>query len=173
MYHNVFRYEYLTFQTQINLHKQYIFYANNIQSKNAILFSFSINVLFLVIFVSVGMVYLTIYNGRAKRVRTFVKLTFKTHSDYAKVCFQWCIFLKIQGGVVQTPSPTPLDSRLLVMAEDTWISVESKCPHFLFCHLTISVQIPKSLVNPIDGTLGYKQLLSLITICIQYHALLG
>ena len=24
-YHNVFRYEYLTFQTQIHLHKQYIF----------------------------------------------------------------------------------------------------------------------------------------------------
>ena len=28
MYHNVFRYEYLTFQTQIQLHKQYIFDTN-------------------------------------------------------------------------------------------------------------------------------------------------
>ena len=31
MYHNVFRYEYLTFQTQIYLHKQYIFDTNIIK----------------------------------------------------------------------------------------------------------------------------------------------
>ena len=42
MYHNVFRYEYLTFQTQIPLHKQYIFDINNIQSEYAFLFPFSI-----------------------------------------------------------------------------------------------------------------------------------
>ena len=42
MYHNVLRYEYLTFQTQIYLHKQYIFDANIIQSKYAFLFPFSI-----------------------------------------------------------------------------------------------------------------------------------
>ena len=43
MYHNVFRYEYLTFQTQIYLHKQYIFVANIIQSEYALLFPFSIS----------------------------------------------------------------------------------------------------------------------------------
>ena len=43
MYHNVFRYEYLTFQTQIHLHKQYIFDTNIIQSEYAYLFPFSIN----------------------------------------------------------------------------------------------------------------------------------
>ena len=42
MYHNVFRYEYLTFQTQIHLHKQYIFVTNIIQSEYAFLFPFSI-----------------------------------------------------------------------------------------------------------------------------------
>ena len=42
MYHNVFRYEYLTFQTQIYLHKQYIFDKNIIQSEYALLFPFSI-----------------------------------------------------------------------------------------------------------------------------------
>ena len=42
MYHNVFRYEYLTFQTQIYLHKQYIFDTNIIQSEHALLFPFSI-----------------------------------------------------------------------------------------------------------------------------------
>ena len=42
MYHNVFRYEYLTFQTQIHLHKQYIFDTNITQSKYAFLFPFSI-----------------------------------------------------------------------------------------------------------------------------------
>ena len=42
MYHNVFRYEYLTFQTQIYLHKQYIFDINIIQSEYALLFPFSI-----------------------------------------------------------------------------------------------------------------------------------
>ena len=42
MYHNVFRYEYLTFQTQIHLHKQYIFDTNIIQSEYAFLFPFSI-----------------------------------------------------------------------------------------------------------------------------------
>ena len=42
MYHNVFRYEYLTFQTQIYLHKQYIFGTNIIQSEYALLFPFSI-----------------------------------------------------------------------------------------------------------------------------------
>ena len=42
MYHNVFRYEYLTFQTQIYLHKQYIFDTNIIQSEYALLFPFSI-----------------------------------------------------------------------------------------------------------------------------------
>ena len=44
MYHNVFRYEYLTFQTQIHLHKQYIFDANIIQSEYAFLYPFSIYV---------------------------------------------------------------------------------------------------------------------------------
>ena len=42
MYRNVFRYEYLTFQTQIHLHKQYIFDTNIIQSEYAYLFPFSI-----------------------------------------------------------------------------------------------------------------------------------
>ena len=44
MYHNVFKYEYLTFQTQIHLHEQYIFVidTNNIQSEYAFLFPFSI-----------------------------------------------------------------------------------------------------------------------------------
>ena len=42
MYHNVLRYEYLTFQTQIPLHKQYIFDTDNIQSEYAFLFPFSI-----------------------------------------------------------------------------------------------------------------------------------
>ena len=42
MYHNVFRYEYLTFQTKIYLHKQYIFDTNIIQSEYALLFPFSI-----------------------------------------------------------------------------------------------------------------------------------
>ena len=42
MYHNVFRYEYLTFQTQIHLHKQYIFHTNTIQSEYAFLFLFNI-----------------------------------------------------------------------------------------------------------------------------------
>ena len=45
MYHNVFRYEYLTFQTQIHLQKQYIFETNIIQSDYAFLFPFSIYVL--------------------------------------------------------------------------------------------------------------------------------
>ena len=40
MYHNVFRYEYLTFQTQIPFHNSYIFDNNNIQSEYAFLFSF-------------------------------------------------------------------------------------------------------------------------------------
>ena len=43
MYHNVLRYEYLTFQTQIHLHKQYIFDTNIIQSEYAFIFPFSIN----------------------------------------------------------------------------------------------------------------------------------
>ena len=47
MYHNVFRYEYLTFQTQIHLHKQYIFDTNIIQSEYALLFPFSIQYFFL------------------------------------------------------------------------------------------------------------------------------
>ena len=42
MYHNVLGYEYLTFQTQIYLHKQYIFDTNIIQSECALLFPFSI-----------------------------------------------------------------------------------------------------------------------------------
>ena len=42
MYHNVFRYEYLTFQAKIPLHKQYIFDTNNIQSEYPFLFPFSI-----------------------------------------------------------------------------------------------------------------------------------
>ena len=42
MYHNVFWYEYLTFQTEIYLHKQYIFDTNIIQSEYALLFPFSI-----------------------------------------------------------------------------------------------------------------------------------
>ena len=42
MYHDVLRYEYLTFQTQIYLHKQYIFDTNIIQSEYAYLFPFSI-----------------------------------------------------------------------------------------------------------------------------------
>ena len=44
MYHNVFRYEYLTFQTQIHIHKQYILISdkNIIQSEYAFLFPFSI-----------------------------------------------------------------------------------------------------------------------------------
>ena len=41
IYHNVFRYEYLTFQTQIHLHKQYIFDTNINQSEYAFLFPFS------------------------------------------------------------------------------------------------------------------------------------
>ena len=45
MHHNVFRYEYLTFQTQIYLHKQYIFDANIIQSEYALLFFLSVYVL--------------------------------------------------------------------------------------------------------------------------------
>ena len=43
IYHNVFRYEYLTFQTQISLHKQYISDTNNIQSEYAFPFPFSIH----------------------------------------------------------------------------------------------------------------------------------
>ena len=43
MYDNVFRYKYLTFQTQIYLHKQYIFDTNIIQSEYALLFPFSID----------------------------------------------------------------------------------------------------------------------------------
>ena len=43
MYHDVFRYEYLTFQTQIHLHKQYIFDTNILQSEYAFLFPFSIH----------------------------------------------------------------------------------------------------------------------------------
>ena len=42
MYHNVFRYEYLTFQIQMYLHKQYIFDTNITQSEYAFLFPFSI-----------------------------------------------------------------------------------------------------------------------------------
>ena len=42
MYHNVFRYEYLTFQTQIHLHKQYIFDTNITHREYAFLFLFSI-----------------------------------------------------------------------------------------------------------------------------------
>ena len=42
MYLNVFRYEYLTVQAQIHLHKKYIFDTNNIQSEYAFLFPFSI-----------------------------------------------------------------------------------------------------------------------------------
>ena len=42
MYHNVFIYEYLTFQTQTHLPKQYIFDTNIIQSEYAFLFPFSI-----------------------------------------------------------------------------------------------------------------------------------
>ena len=42
MYYNMVRYEYLTFQTQIYLHKQYIFDTNIIQSQYALLFPFSI-----------------------------------------------------------------------------------------------------------------------------------
>ena len=42
MYHNMFKYEYLTFQTQIHLHKQYIFDTNINQSEYASLFPFSI-----------------------------------------------------------------------------------------------------------------------------------
>ena len=42
MYQNVFRYAYLTFQTQIHLYKQYIFDTNIIQSEYAFLFPFSI-----------------------------------------------------------------------------------------------------------------------------------
>ena len=38
----MFRYKYLTFQTQIYLHKQYIFDTNIIQSEYALLFPFSI-----------------------------------------------------------------------------------------------------------------------------------
>ena len=52
MYHNVFRYEYLTFQTQIYLHKQYILDTNIIQSEYALLFTFSI-VIILSIWLSV------------------------------------------------------------------------------------------------------------------------
>ena len=40
MYHNGFRYEYLTFKTQIHLDKQYIFDTNIIQSEYAGFFSF-------------------------------------------------------------------------------------------------------------------------------------
>ena len=46
MYHNVFRYDYLTFLTQIYLHKQYIFDSNIIQSEYALLFPFSIYIVF-------------------------------------------------------------------------------------------------------------------------------
>ena len=42
IYHNVFRYVYVTFQTQIHLHKHYIFDTNNIKSEYAFLFPFSI-----------------------------------------------------------------------------------------------------------------------------------
>ena len=42
MYPNVLRYEYVTFQTQIHLHKQYIFDTNNIQSEYEFLFPISI-----------------------------------------------------------------------------------------------------------------------------------
>ena len=42
MYHNVFRYEYLTFKTQIHIHKRYIVDTNTIQSEYAFLFPFSI-----------------------------------------------------------------------------------------------------------------------------------
>ena len=42
MYHNMLRYDYLTFQTQIHLHKEYIFDTHNIQSEYAFLFPFSI-----------------------------------------------------------------------------------------------------------------------------------
>ena len=40
MYHNVFRYEYLIFQTQIIFHKQHILDTNIIQSEYAVFFSF-------------------------------------------------------------------------------------------------------------------------------------
>ena len=43
MYHNLFRYEYLTFQIQIHLHKQYIFDTNITQNEYAFLFPFSIH----------------------------------------------------------------------------------------------------------------------------------
>ena len=60
MYHNVFRYEYLTFQTQIYLHKQYIFDTNIIQSEYALLFPFSIYVLKIQISPSIsGVIYVT------------------------------------------------------------------------------------------------------------------
>ena len=42
MYHNMFWYEYLTFQTHIYLHKQYVFDTNIIQTEYALLFPFSI-----------------------------------------------------------------------------------------------------------------------------------
>ena len=42
MYYIVFRYEYLTFQTQIHLHKPYIFDTNKIQSEYAFRFPFSL-----------------------------------------------------------------------------------------------------------------------------------
>ena len=42
MYHNVCRYEYLTFQTDIHLHNWHIFVTNNSQSEYAFLFPFSI-----------------------------------------------------------------------------------------------------------------------------------
>ena len=44
MYHNVFRYAYLTFQTQNHLYKQYIVDTSIIQSEYAFLFPFSIHI---------------------------------------------------------------------------------------------------------------------------------
>ena len=71
MYHNVFRYEFLTFQTQIHLHKQYIFDTNIIQSEYAFLFPFSILFRTLNMHYSIYMftVRLTYVNMRFKNAR--------------------------------------------------------------------------------------------------------
>ena len=56
MYHNEFRYDYLTFQTLIPLHKQYIFDTNTIQNEYVFLFPFSI--------VSKGIVFVTVLQSK-------------------------------------------------------------------------------------------------------------
>ena len=73
MYHNMFRYEYLTFQTQIHLYKQYIFDTNNIQSKYAFLFPFSIVTVVMVMYSNQLGIYETHITHNIKLVHTHLR----------------------------------------------------------------------------------------------------